>query len=122
MALHRHGLKLCSYTLDDLASSLESVPEMIGEIGCGTNQVVRCQKTIRLLLPPAYAMIASMQTSQASTFPLQVQSNSRQNGTNLNANFQDPLSRSLYGQGENEVFVDLAGFTDELSSLFPSGF
>ncbi|KAH0375328.1 hypothetical protein KCU92_g10220, partial [Aureobasidium melanogenum] len=122
LALYRHGLKLRSHTLDDLARSLESVPDVIGEIGGETNQVVRCQKIIRLLLPPAYTMIASMQTGQASTFPLQVQSNSEQHGTNLHANFQDSFFRSLYGQGENEAFVDLAGFSDELSSLFPSGF
>lgn len=122
VALHRHGLKLRLHALDDLASNLESVPDMIGEIGGETNQVIRCQKTIRLLLPPAHAMIATMQTGQTSTSSLQVQSNSGGNGTNLHADYQDPFFQSLHGQGENEAFFDLASFSDELSSFFPSGF
>lgn len=124
VALHRHDLKLRSHSLSDLTNSLEAVPDLIGEIGGETNQVVRCQKTIRLLLPPAYAMIASMQSGQTSTsmFPLQTDGTSAENGTNLHANFQDPFFRSLYGQGGNEAFADLASFSDELSSLFPGGF
>lgn len=120
VAFQRYAIRPSAYSLEELAASLQLVPDLIGQIGGGTNQVIRCQKIIRLLLQPASALIASMQSGPSVGYLL-ADSGASGSREHLQATVPNPFLGSLNGFGGDNMFTDLSAFSDELSTLFPGG-
>lgn len=122
MALHKYQLQPSVCSLEDIASSLKLVPDLIGKIGGDTNQVTRCQKIIHLLLQPTSAIVNSMQGGSSNRCPPQDEGATRATGEELQSVLHDPFFGSFDEIGTNAGgFADLDSFTDELSTLFPGG-
>ncbi|KAF2174417.1 hypothetical protein K469DRAFT_231504 [Zopfia rhizophila CBS 207.26] len=125
LAMHKCDIRPHRYSSQDLVQSLQTASDVLGKLGGDTRQVVRCQKIVRHLLKAAWALCPKPVMSQKEIDcsihegVTQERGDVRPLTTELAS---DLRSGDLMSGIDSNFPLEPYSFTDDMSSLFSSGF
>jgi hypothetical protein len=125
LAIRKCNLQVHRYSSQDLFQSLQTALDVLGKLGGDTRQVVRCQKIVRHLLKAAWALGPKPGVSQKGMDSSTDEGVTQEHGdvrlltTELASN---PMGGDVMSAIDFNFPLEPYSFTEDMSSLFSSGF